>query len=378
MKTIHVIGSRGIPATWGGVERQCEELYTRLAQREYNVTIFARNNYVKKGLKQYKGVNIIRLPTLPLKGFEAAIHTLVSTFVSLILKPQIIHYYSQGPCLFSWIPRLFAPHIRVFFTCGGLDWQRKKWNLIESYIIRLGEIFSAIFPNVKIVVSKELQKYYKTKYKCETHYIPNGVNIPKIGIFLESILKKFELRPKEYILSVSRIVPEKRIEDLIEAHRVSKSNLPLVIVGDTGGHTGEYLKDLRERAGSNKLIRFLGFRFGEELDQLFRNARFFVTASELEGLPITLLEAMSYGLPCIASDIAPHTEALGDSHPFMFKVGDTQRLSSLITELEVLNVDSLTKIGLIGLERVKQHYSWDSAVDRLERLYNINLPRMRT
>lgn len=378
MRTIHVIGSRGIPATWGGVERQCEELYTRLALKGFNITIFARNNYVKKDVKQYKGVNVIRLPTLPLKGFEAAIHTFLSTFVSLLHRPQIIHYYSQGPCLFSWIPRLLSPTIRVFFTCGGLDWQRKKWNMIESSIIRLGEIFSAIFPHVKIVVSKELQTYYKTKYKCETYYIPNGVNLPRSANISEVFLRQFDLNPKGYLLSVSRIVPEKRIEDLIEAHRISRSQLPLVIVGDSGGHTNDYFKNLKERAGTNKLIRFLGFRFGDELDQLFRSARCFITASELEGLPITLLEAMSYGLPCIASDIAPHREALGASYPFMFKVGDIQSIAVLIKELEELNLDELAKLSLLGLERVKHHYSWDNAVNKLEILYNKSLSRMGT
>ncbi|MEM3448883.1 MAG: glycosyltransferase, partial [Nitrososphaerota archaeon] len=208
MAVIHVIGSRGIPATWGGVERQCEELYSRLVNRGHDVYIFARSNYVKKELKEYKGVKIIRLPTVQKKGFEAALHTLLSTIVSLKLKPQIIHYYSQGPCLFSWIPRLIKPKVRVFFTCGGLDWQRKKWNRIESAVIRLGEVCSAKFPHYKIAVSGTLKEYYEKKYGCIVYHIPNGVNIPEETNSDLALLNQFGLSPKKYFVVVSRIVPE--------------------------------------------------------------------------------------------------------------------------------------------------------------------------
>lgn len=373
MITVHVIGSRGIPATWGGVEKQCEELYSRLVKFGYNVTIFARSNYVKENIKEWMGVRIIRLPTVPLKGFEAAIHTFLSTIVSLFQRPHIIHYYSQGPCLFSWIPRVFLPKTRVFFTCGGLDWQRKKWRKIESLIIKLGEVFSAKFPHYKIAVSLELKKYYESKYGCDVHYIPNGVTLHDTNIDLTLRLDKFGIKPKEYFLSVSRIVPEKRIEDIIKAYRLAHLRYPLVIVGDTGGHTNDYFQTLKSIAGYDDKIKFLGFRFGEELDQLFRNARCFVTASELEGLPITLLEAMSYGLPCIASDIPPHREILGELNEFVFKLGDIKALSELLVTLQDLPLDEIRQLKEKFIDRVRRDFSWEKAVALLSSLYKKSL-----
>lgn len=373
MITVHVIGSRGIPATWGGVEKQCEELYSRLAKMDYDITIFARSNYIKDNITEYMGVKIIRLPTVSVKGFEAALHTFLSTIVSLFKKPHIIHYYSQGPCLFSWIPRVFSPKTRVFFTCGGLDWQRKKWRKIESLVIKLGEMFSAKFPHHKITVSMELKRYYESKYGCDVTYIPNGVTLHDADSDSTLNLDKFGIKPREYFLSVSRIVPEKRIEDIIKAYKMTNLKYPLIIVGDTGGHTNDYFQTLKMIAGHDSKVNFLGFKFGEELDQLFKNARCFVTASELEGLPITLLEAMSYGLPCITSDIPPHRELLGELTGFMFRPGDIKTLSELLVTLQDLPLSELEQLRERYINRVRQNFSWERAVTLLSELYKKSL-----
>lgn len=363
---IAVTGFRGIPASWGGVEHQCEQVYTRLAAKGYEIIIFARSHYVKKDIKFYKGIRIRRLPTIRIKGLEAFLHTFLAVLIILKENPDIVHFYTQGPSLFSWLPRLFRPQMRVFFTCQGLDWQRKKWSPWAAAVIYLGEVFSALFPHNRIVVSQALQSYYQKRYGVQTHYIPNGVQIPVKKTLHEA--RRFGILRRRYFLSVGRMVPEKRLEDIIGAF-ISKPRQSMLVIVGGGAGAPNYENKLKQLAKDHPAIVFVGYQFGEMLKELFSNARAFVTASELEGLPLTLLEALSYGLICITSDIGPHREILGRLNGFCFPTGSHKKLSDQMSRIDQMAEPELSDFGVKATERVERMFGWEGIVEQIEHLY---------
>lgn len=363
---IAVTGLRGIPATWGGIEVQCEQVYTRLASMGFDVTVFARSHYVKNDIRHYKGVRIKRLPTLRIKGLEAFVHTFLAVLYILKQNPEIIHLYAQGPCLFSWLPRLFRPRMRIFFTCQGLDWQRKKWSCLQSMVIFLGELASVLFPHCRIVVSKELQHYYQRRYGVKTVYVPNGVSKPAKRA--PNIIRSFDLAPRGYFLCVGRFVPEKRWEDVLRAYAQKTRRAKLVFTGDSSS-TDAYVDMLKQIAGSNPDIIFTGYRYGDALAELFSNARAFITASELEGLPLTLLEALSYGLPCIVSNIAPHKEIMRDICAHVFPTGDLETLSQQMDDVDRLSHQELDAIGQTVGDMVAVNFNWNDITRKIGHLY---------
>jgi glycosyltransferase involved in cell wall biosynthesis len=362
---VAVLGLRGVPASWGGVERQCEELYTRLAAAGFPITIYCRSSYVPHGTTSYRGIRLIRLPAVAGKHMEAFLHTLLACLHLIFHRCDIVHLYSQGPALFAPLIRLIKPKCRIFFTCGGLDWQRKKWSPLASSIIRCGEWCSARFTDERIMVSEALCQYYRDRHAVGSRYIPNGVTLPSVSSL--GRMADLGIAPGGYVLFVGRLVPEKRIQDLIAAVRHGRHGLMLVIAGGTAG-CEDYVSQLHAAAAGNAGIIFAGYRFGEELAALFSNARAYVTASELEGLPLSLLEGMAYGLPCLASDIAPHREVLGDTGTY-FPVSDVAQLCERLDAVAATGQEELTAFGAACRNRAAVHFNWETAADRLAQAY---------
>lgn len=369
--SVAVLGLRGVPATWGGVERQCEELYSRLAAAGFPVTIFCRSAYVPPGRRLYKGIRLIRLPTLPGKHLETLAHTLLACCCLPRTPCDIVHVYSQGPALFTPLIRLLAPQSRIFFTCGGLDWQRRKWSGPASHVLRLGEWCSARFTDARIMVSQALAAYYRDRYRVDSLVIPNGVTIPASGRPLGG-LADLGLTPRGYAVFVGRLVPEKRIEDLVAAFRDGRRGLKLAVVGGAAG-SEDYAARLRQAAADDPSIVLTGYRFGDELAALLDNAAVYVTASELEGMPLSLLEGMAAGLPCLASDIAPHREVLGPTGRY-FPVGDVSALEAAL-DLMAGDAARMTALGAACRDRAARHWSWDTAASRLGDAYRAAVRR---
>jgi glycosyltransferase involved in cell wall biosynthesis len=370
MTEIAVTGIRGVPATWGGIEHHCENLYSRLTEKGYRITVYARNYYVPKDISEYKGLKIKRLPTLNLKYTDALLHTLFSVIHILLKNPDIIHIHGIGPCFFSWLPRNFRPRMKVFFTCHGLDWQRKKWPWWASRLIYLGELCAIFFAQYRIVVSKELQKYFDSQHGIKTAYIPNGITaIPPRE---PSMIKKWELTTREYFLCVGRIVPEKRLEDVVKAYLLKPRRYRLVIVGDNAA-AGQYMKDLIKKAGKTPSVIFTGYQFGPVLEELFSNARAYITASELEGLPITILEALSYGVLCITSDIGPHRELTETLPGLSFSVGDVHAIAKCIDNVETMTKTQLDDFKKKAIAMVSENFNWNAACGEHDRLYQESL-----
>ncbi|MHB0976416.1 MAG: glycosyltransferase family 4 protein [Candidatus Aquicultorales bacterium] len=363
---IAVLGTRGIPAQHGGVERHCEELYTRLAAQGHQVTVFTRAGYVDHASDRYKGVRLKAMPTVYTKHLEAITHTLGGGIASLLGDYEIIHFHALGPTSLSWLPRL-KPGVKVFSTCHGLDWQRSKWGGPASYYLRFGEFASRVFPHRLICVAQYLADYFGKR--CRTAvYIPNGVVMPN-----ELLAKPpFDLKIKGYLLFVGRLVPEKGVHHLISAFKRVKTDKRLVIVGDSSG-CDEYVRRIRESAKEDPRIIFAGYVYGEALALLYSNALAFALPSDLEGLPIALLEALSYGIPTIASDIEANKEVMGhdDSFGYLFDTGDAEALREAIEK--AIGDPHLGAKGAAATVFVSKYYNWDDVALETEAQYLASL-----
>jgi len=321
-------------------------------------------------MTRYKGLKIKRLPTLNFKYTDALLHTLISIVHILFTNPDIVHIHGIGPCFFSWMPRIFRPRMKVFFTCHGLDWQRKKWPGWASRLIYLGELSAIIFAQYRIVVSRELQYYFKTVHGVETVYIPNGM--APIPPRAPNLIKQWNLSARSYFLCVGRMVPEKRLEDVIQAYLQKPRKSRLVIVGDNAA-SGQYMNGLQKLAENNASIIFTGYQYGAVLEELFSNTRAFVSASELEGLPITLLEALSYGAICVTSMIGPHREVTETLEGLSFPVGDIQALSTCLDFVETMTEHTLDDFKQAAISLISCRFNWDAACSGHDNLYQKSL-----
>lgn len=357
---IALIGQKGIPATHGGVERHVEELGARLAGQGHDVIVFTRSRYAGRRLREHRGMRLVRLPTIHSKHLEAMVHSILASFVICAGGYDVVHYHAIGPCLASPIARLRGR--RIVATIHGQDWRRAKWGRAASAVLRLGEWMALRVPDATISVSESLAKDYRAQTGIGVRYIPNGVAIdPGDDI---AVLEEFGLADRAYILFAGRLVAEKGAHYLLEAHRRACAELPLVIAGDSS-HSDEYAAALRSTAGEQ--VVFTGFQYGARLAALIRHAGLFVLPSDVEGLPIALLEALAYGAPVLASDIPPNVEVLGDGGRY-FSAGDVDDLSRALNEsLAVL--PTLWRQAVPLAARTARRYDWDRVAEATADLY---------
>jgi len=359
---IAMLGSRGIPVTYSGIETLLMEVCPRLVQRGHKVTVYTKSNLDYNG-DAYKGVLLKRLPTVNTKHLETLSRLFGSLWLEMFSDSHIVHFHALGPSVFSFLPRIVSK--KTVVTVHGLDWQRAKWGWFAVQILKFGEYASAKFPNKTISVSKSLADYYQKKYHKSAVYIPNGVNIPSLK--KASLIKKYGLETKKYLLFLSRLVPEKGAHHLIEAYKKLDTDLKLVIAGGSG-HTDEYIKELHHLSQNDPNIIFTGFVFGDLLMELFSNAYLYVLPSEIEGLPISLLEAMSFGLCAVTSDIPESVSVTQNIYGRTFQNKDSNDLANTLEEL-ILNPQAVKSIGQKSRQHVKKYYNWDRITEQLEELY---------
>lgn len=303
---IAVTGTRGIPGILGGVETHCEELFPRIAAKGYDITVVRRKNYVTDQLTSYKGVSLHDIPNVRKKSFEAILHTLRSIWwAKWKSRARIVHIHAVGPALLTPFARVLG--MKVIFTHHGPDYDREKWGKAAKFMLRMGERMGCLYANEVIVISRVISDLVKQKYGCSNvHLIHNGVPLP-IRINDTAYLKELGVETRKYIFAMGRFVPEKNFHCLIKAFSSLKQpDYQLVIAGDADIED-EYSKELKLLAKENGVI-LTGFIKGTQLQSLLSHAALFVLPSSHEGLPISLLEAMSYGLPVLASDIPANKE----------------------------------------------------------------------
>lgn len=366
---IAMIGHKRIPSREGGVEVVVEELATRLVKKGHQVDVYNRKgknvqdknaDKDKKKLKEYKGVKIITIPTINKKGIDALLYSFFASIRSLFGKYNVLHYHAEGSCAMLWIPHLFKKKIVV--TIHGLDWQRSKWGGFATKYIKFGEKLAVKYADEIIVLSKGVQKYFKDTYNRDTVFIPNGVNKPTIKE-AEIIKEKYGLEKDSYILFLARIVPEKGLHYLIDAFKQIDTDKKLVIAGGAS-HTNDYLEKIKKMASEDKRIIMTGFVQGQELEELFSNCYLYCLPSDIEGMPLSLLEAMSYGCTCLVSNIEENTQVTG-KYAETFNKSSIEDLRNVLYNMLNTNRRKKEEISNYVLEK----YNWDLVVEETEKLY---------
>lgn len=358
---IAMIGSRGIPVTYSGIETHLEELCPRLVRKGHRLVVYCKADMDYRE-SRYQGVELKRLPAVHTKHLETLSRTLLAVYYELASQNDIVHFHALGPSVFAFLPKAFQK--RTVVTVHGLDWQRTKWGRFASLCLRAGEWTSAHFSDATICVSRVLQEYYHRKHGIKARYIPNGVSIPTQ--LPPKNIDAFGLEPRKYILFLSRLVPEKGCHYLVRAFQELDTSMKLVIAGGAG-HTEEYVRRLKNLAGANDRIVFTGFVSGRTLRELFSQAYLYVLPSEIEGLPISLLEALSFGLCVVTSDIPENLEVVRNCG-YSFKSRDVSELKTLLANL-LDNPELVRQAGLRSLETVRFNYNWDIIADQTEKVY---------
>lgn len=353
----------------GGVEIVVKEICTRMARRGYKITCYNRSGHHMGGVKydkkiEYNGICQKSVLTIHKKGLAAVSSSAFSAFCSAFGKYDVVHIHAEGPAMFTAIPKLFGK--KVVVTVHGLDWQREKWkNGLGAKFIRVGEKMAVKYADEIIVLSKSVQQYFLDTYGRTTKFIPNGVD--KADVEEANIIKeKYGLDKNSYILYLGRIVPEKGEHYLIEAFKNISTDKKLVISGGSSD-TDEYMKQLKQMSKNDKRIIFTGFVQGKILEELYSNAYVYCLPSDLEGMPLSLLEAMSYGNCCLVSDIPECTEVVEDKAV----VFEKSNIEDLKEKLQILCDDTQM------VEQYKKHaasyickkYNWEHVVEETVNLY---------
>ncbi|CEO41381.1 glycosyltransferase family 4 protein [Photobacterium kishitanii] len=330
-KSILVLGTRGIPNVAGGVESHCQALYPLLVEK-YNldITVTARKPYVPYTKSVYEGVKLVALPAVKNKALEAPLHSLLAAFYAIKTGADIVHIHAIGPGLVTPLLRLFGK--KVVFTHHSQNYDHQKWGKLAKFILRLGEKCAMKYASEVIVISDFMQKLMSEKYgRDDTHLIFNGVNKPQLPDqqIIKQYLDRYDLAPRDYVVAVGRFSQEKGLDVLLEAYKRSGIKKKLVLVGDSDQPTA-YSDKLKATALATSGVVLTGFLSGEALNSIFSQADTFVLPSFSEGLPIALLEAMSFSLPVVVSDI-PANKAVHLADKCYFACGDSQALATLLT-----------------------------------------------
>lgn len=368
---IAMFGHKRIPSREGGVEIVVQELSTRMAKRGHELTCYNRGGHHVSGPEfdhrradEYKGVRLKTAWTLEGKGLAAVTSSFFAAACSAFGDAEVVHIHAEGPAFFCWLPKLARK--RVIVTVHGLDWQREKWKKgFGAKYIHWGEKMAVRFADEIIVLSRSAQAYFRSAYGRETVWIPNGVEPPEI-VPAEEITRKYGLERDGYILFLGRLVPEKGVHRLIEAFRGVETDKKLVIAGGASD-SEDYVRKLKTMAHGDRRILFTGFVQGRTLAELYSNGYVYVLPSDVEGMPLSLLEAMSYGSCCVVSDIPECTEVTED-RAVTFAKGDIGALGQCLQNLcddpsATENYRKTARSFICG------KYDWETVAERTLALY---------
>jgi glycosyltransferase involved in cell wall biosynthesis len=371
--SIAMIGTRGLPASYGGVEVAVEALSRELAKRGHRVAVYGRSAYCDSQLRELDGVEQIPLPQINTKHLEAISHTTLATLHSALRRKfDIVHFHATGPAMLSVVTQAFK--VPTVATVHGLDWRREKWGPVARGALRVAARIAATVPDHTITVSRELARFLSSQYTTAASYIPNGVHLDG----LDEQLPIEGLQPGRFLLHLGRIVPEKQAHVLIRAFREIDGDYRLAIVGPSS-NSNSYLREVQELSKQDDRVRILGPRYGAEKAWLLRNAAAFVQPSTLEGLPIALLEALALDQFTVVSDIPENVEAVtlnGDRpHGLVFRTGDIDDLAHKLT-MALTRAPSSPDSPLVGA-LVRKRYDWERVAGETEAVYRRVLAERR-
>lgn len=367
---IAMLGHKRIPSREGGIEIVVEELATRMAKKSHSVTCYNRKGHNVAGsefdgtkLKTYKGVTLQEVFTIDKRGLAAMTASVSASLRAALGNYDVVHIHAEGPAFMCWLPKLFGK--KVIVTVHGLDHQRAKWGKFASWYIRSGEKNAVRFADEIIVLSKGVQDYFQNTYGRTTRFIPNGVNKAKPRK-ARQITEKWGLTKDSYILYLGRIVPEKGERYLIEAFKQTKTDKKLVIAGGSSD-TQAFMDELKSLAKDDDRIIFTGFVQGEILEELYSNPYIYTLPSDLEGMPLSLLEAMSYGNCCLTSDIPECAEVVEDK-ALLFRKSDVSDLKAKLQNA-CDHPETVESYKAQAEEFICRKYNWDDVVEKTLKLY---------
>lgn len=368
---IAMFGHKHIPSREGGIEVVVEELSVRMAALGHQVTCYNRSGhhvsgkeFDEHGLCTYKGVRIKTVPTVNRKGLAAVSSSFFAALACALGSYDVVHIHAEGPAIMSWLLKRFGKYVVV--TIHGLDHQRSmKWGMFARNFIVLGERCAVRYADGIIVLSRGVQKYFADTYGRKTFFIPNGISKPEL-LPPDRITRNFGLKKDGYILFLGRLVPEKGIQYLIEAFKKTDTDRKLVIAGGSSD-TKSFMQDMKKLAAGDRRIIFTGFVRGKLLAELYSNAYVYCLPSDLEGMPLSLLEAMSYGNCCLVSDIAECKEVVEDK-AMTFRKGDVWDLQR---HLDVLNrnPDVVAAYKRQAADFICRKYNWNDVVAKTIAVY---------
>lgn len=368
-----MLGHKRMPSREGGVEIVVEELSTRMVELGHEVTVYNRrgrhvsgDKYAQNQVDEYKGVRIKSVSTFDKKGIAAITASLSAAIRAMSGDYDVVHFHAEGPCMWCFLPKL--AHKKVIATIHGLDHQRAKWGFFGKRSILMGERGAVRFADEIIVLSRGVQKYFKDTYNRDTVFIPNGTTRPEPRE-ASIITDKWGLKKDEYILFLGRLVPEKGAHYLIKAFNQLQTDRKLVIAGGASD-SAEYLKELKRLVDELKLkdkVIFTDFVCGDVLSELYSNAYLYVLPSDLEGMPLSLLEAMSYGNCCVTSDIEECTSVIEDKG-YSFARGNVPELAALLNRLNS-DPESVYEKKAQAADYILNKYDWDNVVRKTLELY---------
>ncbi len=368
---IAMLGHKRIPSREGGVEIVVSELSTRMVAQGHSVTCYNRKGHHVSGeefdseqLTEYKGVKIKSVFTVQKGGLAAVTSSAFAALKAALGRFDVVHFHAEGPCAMLWLPKFFGK--RCIATVHGLDHQRAKWGRFASWYIRFGEKCAVRFADEIIVLSENVKNYFKETYNRETVFIPNGIS-PAEKVEADEITRKYGLEKDGYILFLGRLVPEKGLKRLIEEYKNVKTDKKLVIAGGSSD-TAEFEKELKTDAQDNHGILFTGFVQGRILEELYSNAYVYVLPSDVEGMPLSLLEAMSYGNCCLTSDI-PECTCVVEDIGYSFNRNEADGLKN---KLQFLcdNPDAVESKKNKSADFICNKYNWNSVVSETLQLYS--------
>lgn len=358
---IAMIGTRGIPASYGGFETCAEELGARLVARGHAVTVYCRTHHIAYSEPYYRGIRLVKLPTITNKYLDTITHTTLSTLHALREQYDVVLMFIAGNSPLSFVPRLVGQH--VVLNVDGLDWKREKWPPPAKKYIQFAEWLATKLPNVVVTDSERVREYYRAHWNAETVYIAYGADVTRAAA--GDYIAKYGLTPRNYILFVGRLVPENCAHHLVDAFKRLQTDMPCVIVGDAP-YANEYIEQLKASADTN--VIFTGYLYGQGYRELSSHAYAFVETSEVGGTHPALLEAMGFGNCVIVNGTRENLETIGDAGLSYNGAQGAEHLAHVLQEL-IAHPARVDEYRCRAQERVRKHFSWDAITDEYEALF---------
>jgi glycosyltransferase involved in cell wall biosynthesis len=357
---IAIIGTRGIPARYGGFETCVDEVSRRLVELGHDVWVYCRKGNYAYGERDYKGVQLVVLPTLKMKSLDTITHSGLSILHLMRSRWDVVHIYGVGNAIYLVLLKLLG--LRTVISVDGLEWNRKKWGWFARFWFKFSEFVVRRFADRVVADSNVIKQYYRDTHGVDTEYIPYGAYIDALNG--NEPLREPVLASRGYVLFVGRLIPEKGVHFLIEAFRDVVTDKKLVIVGDDPYHR-EYVESLKA-SGDGRVV-FMGYVYGQRYTDLCKHAYVYVQPSELEGTSPALLAAMGYGCCALVNGIDENKETIGAAG-LVYAKNDVKDLARKLQHL-IDNPAVVDDYRQRALERVKSHYNWDTIAQNTEELY---------